>query len=134
MPLLIAVAAASAFAQTDQGRITGNVLDPTGAAVASATLEVQNQETGATSRVGASSTGNYVVVVPAGTYKLTVTAAGFKQFVRENITVPVATTVGVDATLEIGATSESVTVVESTPILKTESGEVSYNVQTKYAG
>jgi hypothetical protein len=121
---------AAAWAQTDQGRITGTVLDPTGAAVAAATIEVRNQDTGAVSRVGASNTGNYVVVVPTGTYELDVTASGFKRFVRQNIIVPVATAVGVDANLEVGAASDSVTVVDSAPLLKTESGEMSHNVST----
>jgi hypothetical protein len=61
---------------------------------------------------------------------MTVTVAGFKRFVRQNITVQVAGTVRIDVPLEVGATSESVTVTESTPLLKTESGEMSHNMTT----
>ena len=58
------------------------------------------------------------------------TVAGFKRFVRQNITVQGAGTARVDVPMEVGATSESVTVTESTALLKTESGEMSHNMTT----
>ena len=44
--------------------------------------------------------------------------------------VGVAATVRVDTTLEVGAATESVTVTEATPLLKTEGGDVSHNIAT----
>ncbi len=127
---IAALVCGGAWAQSDQGRITGTVTDPSGAAVPGATVEVHNQDTGAVSRVGVSSTGNYAVQVPTGNYELDVTAAGFKKFVHPGINVPVATTVGVDAPLQVGAATDSVTVVDTAPMLKTESGEISHIVTT----
>jgi hypothetical protein len=69
--------------------------------------------------------------LPAGTYEVSVTLPGFKKFVRQGLTVAVAQTIRIDATLEVGNASESVTVTEAAPLLKTESGEVSHNVTTE---
>ena len=66
--------------------------------------------------------------MPAGTYELTVNAAGFKKYVRPGITVQVAETTRVDATLEVGATTDTVTVNAEAPLLKTESGELSHQI------
>ena len=56
---------------------------------------------------------------------------GFKKFVRTGLVVEVAGTVRVDAKLEVGAATESVTVnAEVAPQLKTEGGEVSHNIAT----
>jgi hypothetical protein len=118
------------FAQSDRGTITGTISDPAGAVVPNTPVQVRNTETGAVYDGGSSATGNYVVQLPAGNYELTVMAQGFKRFVRQNIAVPVAQTVRIDVTLEVGTAAESVTVTEAAPLLKTESGELSHNVTT----
>ncbi len=121
-----------AFGQSDRGTITGTVADTTGAVVASAAIEVRNVETGAVYQAATSTTGNYTLTqLPTGTYQLTVTVPGFKKFVRENLLLPVAQTLRVDAVLEVGANSESVTIAAESPLLKTESGELSHNVGTE---
>jgi hypothetical protein len=61
---------------------------------------------------------------------MTVSVPGFKTFVRQNIQVQVAQTLRLDVTMEVGATTESVTVTDAAPLLKTESGELSTNVST----
>ena len=122
--------AAAAFAQGDRGTITGTVTDPANAVVPNAAIQVRNQDTGVKFDAGASSTGNYTLAnIPVGTYELTVTAAGFKKYVRPGITVDVGGTVRVDAALEVGAATETITVNEEAPLLKTESGEVSHQVE-----
>jgi hypothetical protein len=127
--LFLCIAAASA--QSDRGTITGTVSDPAGAIVASAKVEAKSVTTGTAYEVASTDTGNFTLSqLPAGNYEMTVTVAGFKRFVRQNITVQVAGTVRVDVPLEVGATSESVTVTESTALLKTESGEMSHNMTT----
>jgi hypothetical protein len=131
---LLAVLAAAVFeanAQSDRGTITGTVIDPAGAVIAGAAVEATNTATDATYSGASSTTGNYTLAqLPAGTYNLSVTVPGFKKYVRPGIIVEVASTVRVDATLEVGAANESVTVQAEAPLLKTESGEVSYNVAT----
>jgi hypothetical protein len=123
------IAASTAFAQTDRGSITGTVLDPANAVVPGASIEAKNTATGESYTVGSTGTGNYTLGnLPAGTYELTVNAAGFKKYVRPNLVVQVAQTLRADATLEVGATNETVTVNAEAPLLKTESGEMSHQV------
>jgi len=122
------LASAAAWAQSDRGTITGTIADPAGAVVAGAVVEVRNVDTGAQYQVGSSATGNYVVQVPTGAYELDVTVPGFKKYIRQQLAVPVEQTLRIDVSLEVGANTESVTVTESAPLLKTESGELSHNV------
>ncbi len=121
-----------AFAQSDRGTITGTVLDPTGAVVPNAPIEAKNVATGAIYPTASSATGNYTIAqLPAGAYEVTVTVAGFKKFIRTGLEVEVAGTLRVDATLAIGAATESVTVTEAASQLQTEGGEIASNVSTQ---
>ena len=67
----------TAFAQSNNGTITGTVSDPAGAVVPGAVIQVKNSGTGVVFSGGTSATGNYVLPVPSGTYEITVTATGF---------------------------------------------------------
>lgn len=123
--------AISAYGQSDRGTITGTVSDSTGAVIPEAPVVARNTETGAVYQAASSSTGNYTLSqLPTGTYELTVTVPAFKKFVRSNLIVQVAQTLRVDVALEVGSASESVNVTEVSPLLKTESGEMSHNVST----
>jgi hypothetical protein len=120
------------FAQSDRGTITGTIADPAGAVVANAPIQVRNTETGAVYQAGTSATGNYTLAeLPAGTYEFSVTVPGFKRYVRPGIVVQTAQTYRIDAALEVGSNTESVTVTEAAPLLKTESGELSHTVSTE---
>jgi hypothetical protein len=118
------------LAQTDRGTITGTVSDPASAVIANAVVEAKNVQAGTIFQAGTSGTGNYTLAqLPAGTYEMNVSAPGFKKSVRAGIVVNVAATVRVDFTLEVGAVTESVTVEGETPLLKSESGELSHSVE-----
>ena len=87
--------------------------------------------TGAVYPAASSATGNYTIAqLPVGTYELSVTVPGFKKYVRTGITVEVAGIDRIDPVLEVGAATESVVVNAETPLLKTESTEVSYTIPT----
>jgi len=123
------ICAVAAFAQGDRGTITGTVTDPTGAVVPNANIQLTNTDTSANYQVGTTNTGNYTLAnLPVGTYVLTVDAAGFKKFVRPGLVVQVAETERVDAVLTVGASTDTVTVSAEAPLLKTESGEISHQV------
>jgi hypothetical protein len=127
----VLVVAGTALAQGG-GTITGTVTDPAGAVVPNASVEATNTATNAKYPVGTSTTGNYTMTeLPPGTYSLTITAAGFKTFVRSGLQVQAGQTIRIDATLEVGATTESVTIQAAAPLLKTESGELSQTISTE---
>src|SRR2546421_10444198 len=129
--ICLLVSTLAAFGQTDRGAITGTIADATGAVIPGATVEAKNLGAGTVYTAGSSETGNFTLPqLPAGTYEVSVTLPGFKRFVRPTVIVGVAQTVRVDAALEVGANTESVTVEAAAPLLKTESGEVSHNVNT----
>lgn len=133
MRLGIAVAlfvfALTVFAQSDRGTITGVISDPAGAVVANAPIEAKNTQTGVVLQSATTATGNYTIgQVPAGTYEISATVPGFKKYTRSGLTVQSLQTLRVDVTLEIGSSTESVTVTEAATLLKTETGDVSHNV------
>ena len=131
LAVLLCVVAGAAWGQTDRGTITGTIVDPAGAVLSAAPIELRNAETGAVYQAESSATGNYTLPqIPTGNYEMSVSVAGFKRFVRQNIALGVAQTLRVDIALEVGLASESVTVTDEVTLLKTESGELSHNVAT----
>jgi hypothetical protein len=126
---LFLICTLAAFAQGDRGTITGTVSDPTGAVVPNANIQVTNSDTSASYKVATTNTGNYTLAnLPVGTYVLLVDASGFKRFERPNLVVQVAGTIRVDAVLEVGSSTDTITVSTEAPLLKTESGEISHQV------
>ena len=126
------VTGVAAFAQADRGAITGTVADPAGAVVADAAIQARNVDTQAVYEGASSSTGNYTIAnLPAGTYEISVTVSGFKKFIRPGLLVQAGQTIRVDAGLQVGNASESVTVQAEAPMLNTESGELSNTVATQ---
>jgi hypothetical protein len=120
------------FAQTERGNITGIVSDPTGAAVAGAQVSVINRDTNAAARVVASSAGEYNVpnLLP-GVYRVEVSAAGFKGFAQQNVTVTAGTTVRVDPQMQLGQISERVEVTAAVATIQTDNAKVSTQVENK---
>jgi hypothetical protein len=101
-----------AYAQNTNATIRGQVLDPSGALVPNAQVLIVNQDTGVTVFSGSSdSAGAFVApqVIP-GTYRITVTAQGLKQGVITDLVATVAQVTAVDVHLQLGQTTETVTV------------------------
>ena len=127
--LLLVFSVLLLFAQTDRGTITGTVADQGGAVIAGAPLTLVNTNTGTQYAAATSETGNYTFgQLPVGTYELRITVAGFKTFVRANLGVQVAQTIREDIILEVGTSTESVTVTAEASLLRTENAELATNV------
>ncbi len=109
------------FAQSDLGKISGFIKDPSGATIANAKVTVRNN-TGVERQTTTNDSGYYVVTnVPPGLYTMTAEATGFQRYeTRDNKLDPSADLV-IDATLSVGAATQTVEVSASTVQLQTES-------------
>jgi outer membrane receptor protein involved in Fe transport len=104
------------------GVIYGTVTDPSGAAVAGASVEAVMTERGTTRTGTTGASGDYVFsAMPIGTYEIRVTAAGFQQFRRESVTLSASQNVRVDAALTVGSINESVTIRAEAPLVDSRS-------------
>lgn len=122
---LIAGAIGIAWGQGAVGTLTGTIEDKTGAVVPGATVVVTNNATGVEERTTTTTAGAYTLpYLPAGTYKIRVTAPGFRPAEHENVGLRVAQTMSVNITLEVGALSEQVTVTDTPPLLESGSAEI----------
>ena len=114
--LLLGTAAASS-GQT-LAALQGRVLDVSGAALQSASITVLNVDTGFRTTVSTDAEGRYSVpAIPAGSYEVTASAAGFQREIIEALTFEVGRTFVRDFHLYIGARSEAVVVTAELPLL-----------------
>ena len=110
-PLKLAVAAifvlwttTLAFAQVEQGRFVGHIVDPQGAVVTGAGVKVTNQDTNIVQTATTNGSGDFVITpVQTGTYTLTISARGFQTTTSSNIEVQVGQVVREDLALHLGA-------------------------------
>src|ERR1700676_265521 len=103
-------------AQTVSGTILGQIQDQQGAAIPKAEVSARNLETGAIRKAVAEDNGQYrIVSVPAGSYEVTASVAGFKTEVRIGIGVTVGSDVAVNFSMAVGAVSEKVEVTAEAP-------------------
>src|ERR1700721_1472751 len=118
----------SLYAATGGG-ISGTVLDPSGAAVAGATLRLVNSAQQTTYDAVSDKQGLYSFPnLPVNHYDLTISAPGFSTQRKTNLTVDTDSAMRVDVGLFIGAQTDSVLVTSSTAVavdtVATHLGEV----------
>lgn len=106
--------------QVEQGTILGTVSDPQGARVPNAEVTFTNQDTNirVQSRTGADGDFRSTPLRP-GVYTVSAEAPGFKSVARSGIRVEIQQEVRLNLLLDIGATSEAITVSASASLLQT---------------
>jgi hypothetical protein len=130
--VLVTLMAAGAAAQTTLGRLSGSVLDSSGAALPGATITLTNENTNQVQTVVAGDNGAYLFpLVPVGSYKVEFTLQGFKTATYNKVTVNVGQEYSLSPRLELGAISEQVEVTAGTALVSTTSPEVSSTVLQK---
>lgn len=113
-----------AFAQSDLGRISGFVKDPSGATVPNAKVTVQNNS-GLSRQATTNEAGYYTVTnVPAGFYTITAEAPGFQKYQSTNNKLDPSSNLAVDINLVVGAVTQTVEVSAAAVQLQTESASV----------
>jgi hypothetical protein len=119
------VASQQAFAQVDEGSISGTIQDTTGAVVPGAHVTLLNTDQGITLQTTSSSTGEYTFSpVRIGHYKISATAKSFAKTTQDNVTVNVAQSLLVNIQLKLGAATETIEVSTAPPLLQTEEASV----------
>lgn len=125
-------ASRSVSAQNITGSLLGNITDPSGAPVARATVEITNIDTNQSLRAESDAAGLYQsLYLRPGAYRIRVNASGFKQSLRENVTIQVESTVRADFQLQLGEASSTVTVTGEAPLIESETASLGQTVSTK---
>ena len=130
--LLVTITATLAVAQSDRGTLAGTILDNSGAVVPNATITITGADTGTVYNAVSSSSGAYRVPdLKLGRYNISVSATGFKKAERTGVVIQVNSVSALDITLDVGSTTDTVTVAADAPTLQTESSDVGTVVTTK---
>ena len=129
---VILLGAFSLSAQTGTSNITGTVRDTNGAVVAGASVTARNDATGVTSTQVTTDSGVYAFSsLPVGKYTITVEKQGFKTLQKTDNVLEVGTPLTVDAALEVGQVSETVTVQSGAEQLQTANATIGNVVEQK---
>src|SRR5262245_30856213 len=123
---LIVLLFAMSDAQVLYGTLIGRIEDQAGAVLAGAKVTVTNQATGQERDVLTDAGGAYAFRdLQVGVYDLKVTLNGFKTYLKAAVNVSLNSTMREDVRMEVGATSESVTITAAAAILQTDRADVS---------
>jgi len=115
----------SAIAQTSLATVRGTVADPTGAVVVAADISLTNVETNLKRATKTNENGDFEIPdLLRGTYRLTATSAGFKNFVADNIILETGQIRRINATLELGAVGSEVTVQANAAVISTDTAKI----------
>lgn len=115
-----------------EGQLQGTVFDPSGAIIPGATLTLKQASTGFHATVTANSSGIYLFAdVLPGTYTLTASAKGFATKVYNAVFVAAGQTANVKVQLQIGSSTQTVTVSAASQVLETTENTLSTNVSTE---
>src|SRR2546423_744868 len=131
--MLAGLLAICASAQvTTTGEIHGTVVDPTSAVMPDVKLRLEDESTGIVRETVSGKDGGFVfVTLPAGSYKLTATATGFRTAVYTGVIVETARTRDVAVQMAVGETSSSVEVSGVSTPIETTANELSNPVQNR---
>src|SRR5438128_2847486 len=123
---IMVLTAGQLHAQGATAAISGTVLDPSGAAIAGASITVRNVGTAFTRTVVSDDQGRYVVPeLPIGDYEVQGSLAGFQTVVRRGILLTVGSRPLVDLQLPIGQAAETISVTGDISEVETTSSSVS---------
>lgn len=128
----LTLATAAVMGQTDQGRISGRVLDQANAAIPGATVTVTNDRTGEQRTATTDDSGTYFVsALKASTYTISATANGFGVGEAKNQPLSVGQALNLDITLGTGDQTSVVDVVASSEAINTSSASMSATVNQR---
>ncbi|HXJ38529.1 MAG TPA: TonB-dependent receptor, partial [Bryobacteraceae bacterium] len=129
--VLLCATAPLAFSQTTAG-VNGTVTDSSGALIPAASVTITNLDLGARQETTTDSGGAYqFAILQPGRYSLVAKKEGFKQVAREGVGLEVNQLARIDFTLEPGALSETIQVLDSAPLLESNTSSVGQVIETR---
>ncbi|HMJ61047.1 MAG TPA: carboxypeptidase regulatory-like domain-containing protein, partial [Bryobacteraceae bacterium] len=130
--IFLSITAIGLHAQILSGRISGSVIDSTGAPVAGARVAITNTGTQATRAVSTDNKGFYSVAeLPIGPYKVEVDQSGFKRSSQSGLNLSGDGRLTANFTLQVGELSQSVVVEARPEQLNTTSGEIAHVIDQR---
>ncbi|MGB7434077.1 MAG: TonB-dependent receptor [Candidatus Acidiferrum sp.] len=115
------------------GSIQGLVRDASGAAIPNAQITITNVDTNLKYQATSGADGSYrILALPAGKYQLSVSAAGFRNFVENDIVVKVNDQLEINPTMQVGSAQQEVVNVEANAVqVQTESTQLGDVIDSK---
>jgi len=130
--LSIGLLAVPAHAQVLYGSIVGVVQDAQGSSIPAATVTIVNKDTNRTQETVSNENGEYTLPnLQPGRYDVKVSLQGFREFVRTNVPVTAGQISRVEAKLEIGSLTETVTVESAAQLLQTDKSDLHTELKSK---
>jgi len=132
--LCLGPAVSLVWAQTTTfGSVSVAVVDPTGAAVPNAQLEIKDISTNIVRKAATGPTGTYTFPdLTFGTYQLTVGGNGFQTQVFSSVLVQTSRQTDIHVELKVGAASETVTVTtDAVPLVEPDTSTLVDTIDTK---
>ena len=130
--MLLLVLPLGAVAQIQNGQFTGTVTDPSGAAIANAKLTATNLGTNLSVTASTDQTGLFKFSeLPAGTYKITSEAQGFKTVTNNDIALTAGSIQRVDFRMLIGQTREVVEVTAESAAVQTDDSKLANTINSQ---
>ena len=111
------------FGQQPSASVVGRITDPTGAVIAGVNIRITNLDTNILTMGSSNHSGDFTILfLNPGRYTMEATHKGFRSYKHSEFNLTIDNALRLDIALEVGSTSESVTVTDTPPVLNTESG------------
>jgi hypothetical protein len=130
--IVLALFTPASLAQVTSGTILGTVTDNSGAAMPGVQVIITEVNKGTSQAYSTDELGNYNApfLIP-GTYSVSVQRDGFKKETKSGVELQVDQKARVDFMLQVGAVSETVEVVASAPLVRSDSAELGEVIQER---
>ena len=127
---LAALATATCWGQTSSGRLSGTLLDPSGAAIVGAQITIRSESSGAVSLLVTDASGAFhAVSLLPGLYTVEADVEGFRRQVVQGVKIDIAKETSVPPIqLELGPLTETVVVEGGVSQVQTTNAELSSTV------